>query len=325
MTMEFEEKLKTAKPVPSRKGLMEHVATHGVSLALICKDLANLNGVKTMRHLEGYVRKATHRFRCSFAELLLGHSQFNSSVVKTADYFVSFAYDTDLKSLVDALERFRQQKGLDDIYVWISILSINQHSQVKDGKETAVQFPTSWFKNAFEESMSSIKKVLFVLSPISKPIALQRLWCIYELYLAVSMGLSLDVCLSEEDERMFVDVLLQDTDSIMTHIQSINSKTALADPAQEAKLRERIEELPGNYTALDHKVKRKLAEWLARAAKAHIEAKRAEFQQDKARFILLLHIAGTLFFILGEFQESQALRSEALYASIGHFGNEHPE
>ena len=322
--MSFEEQLKTVTNVSARKDFTNYVPTYGVSLDFMLSHLADIKGVETMRQLEAYTRKVTGKYHSSLAELLLSHDKFKHAVVDTAEYFVSFAYDTKIETMMDALDRFRRKMAKKDIFVWISILTVNQHFQVKDGQAAAVVYPKTWFKNAFEKSISSIKHVLFILNPITKPIALQRLWCIYELYLAVSKGYKLDVCLSEEDENMFMEGLLRDTQSILSYIDAIDAKSAGADPSQERKLRERIEEIPGSYGTLDTEVRDRLREWFAHSAKSFIENKREMYESDKPAFIELLNMVGKLFLEMGRFDEAEAVRTEVLYEAVGHYGNEHP-
>lgn len=321
--MAFEDQLNAVNVFAARSDFTNYVPSHGISLEFISHHLANLDGVETMRDLEAYTRKVTERFHSSFAELLRNHDEFKSSVAGTADYFVSFAYDTKVDIFVDALNRFRRQKKVKDLFVWISILTVNQHFLVEEGHTAAVLYPKTWFKNAFEKSIASIRKVLFILSPISKPVALQRLWCIYELYLTVSKGYSLDVCLSELDELTFMQGLLEDTASVLKYIEAIDSRSAAADPSQERKLRDRIEDIPGSYGTLDTEVRDKLREWFAHSAKSVLDARREDDETDKPGLINLLNIVGKLFFEMGNYEESENLRTEALYESIGHYGNEH--
>ena len=321
--MSFEEQLKTVTNVSVRKDFTNYVPTHGVSLDFLLSHFADIRGVETMRQLEAYTRKVTERHHSSLAELLLSHDKFKHAVVDTAEYFVSFAYDTKVETMMDALDRFRRKMAKKDIFVWISILTVNQHFQVKDGQAAAVVYPKTWFKNAFEKSISSIKHVLFILNPITKPIALQRLWCIYELYLAVSKGYKLDICLSEEDENLFMEGLLQNTESILRYIDAIDAQSAGADPSQERKLRERIEEIPGSYRTLDTEVRDRLREWFAHSAKSFIEKRRESYQQNKSAYVRVLNMVGKLFLELGSFKEAHTVMIEALYEAVGHYGNEH--
>ena len=324
--MALAEQLKTVKPFAARTDFTDYVPRHGLSVNFILSYLAGIDGVDSMRDVEAFTIKVTERFHCSFTELLLQHEKFDKCVVDQAEYFVSFAYDTNLETLVDALDRFRKKKEKADVFVWISIFSVNQHFQAKEGKVAPIQYPKTWFKNAFETCIASIKNVLFILTPIRNPIALHRLWCIYELYLSVSIdGANLDVCLSEEDELTFVNGLLEDTNSILALINAIQAKNAKAHPAQEKKLRERIEDIPGQYGALDNAVRDRLREWFAYTARRFIEVNRVQYKQDMQKYFELLTAVGTLFHDQGHYDEAEALKSEALKESMGYYGTNHVE
>lgn len=324
--MAMDEMFKTVKPFSVRTDFTDFVPTDGVSVKFIVKHLTALTGVHTMRDLEGSVMQTTKRFSSSFTELLGNHEQFKESVVESADYFVSFAYDTKLETLVDGLERFRKKAEVDDIFVWISILSVNQHFGRKAGEVAPIVYPKSWFKNAFEKTISTIQNVLFILTPIKNPIALQRLWCIYELYLAEAIkGCTLDVCLSEEDEDTFIDGILQDTTSILQYFDAIDAEKAKASPDQETRLRKRIEEIPGSYATLNSNVRDRLRAWFAHASTSYLEEKKATLQKDQVRYISLLTVVGKLHGELGNYKKAAKIASEALEISLEYYGEEHKE
>lgn len=321
--MDFEEKLAAVEPFQPRTDFATYVPTHGVSLNLL-QSLGDTAQLNTMEDLETYVINLTARHHCSFAELLLQHPAYCGAVVPTAEYFVSFAYKTKFATFVDALENFRRKIEKEDITVWISILSVNQHFARGDGEAAPVQYPPSWFKNAFETSIGRINRVLFVLTPITDPLALKRLWCIYELYLAVrSKHCTLEICLSTEDQLRFVHGIMKDTNSILKYIQAIDSKSAGAHPDKEKNLRARIEEIPGKYYTLDNAVRNKLRNWFAYAAQAYIQARGKPTRDEMEGYIELLKVVSKLFIEMRNDKEAEPLCYQALERCLEFYGNEH--
>lgn len=326
--MNFEEKLKTVKPFAGRKDYADFVPTNGISLNFILENLAQVGGIHTMRDLEAYVVKLTAKNNCSFAELLLAHNKFKEAVTAQADFFISFAYDTSFETVLDALDRHRRKIEAEDISVWISILTVNQHFGKREGEHGTIDYPPNWFKQAFEVTISKIQRVLFVLTPIDQPIALERLWCIYELYLAVWLkGCTLDVCLAEEDEQRFMKGLLADTQSILKYINAIDAaKATSSDPVQEKKLRERIEKISGQYEVINSEVRDKLRSWFAHAANNFIEVNGKEYlSKDKHKYIKLIRMVGKMFYEAKKYKEATVLWAEDLKLTKEVYGELHEE
>ena len=330
----FEESLKLVTSVESRRDFATYVPRDGVSLNFLLKHLPDTKlhdsqndsstPVKTMYDLEAYVLELTAKWNCSFTELMKEHPEHKEWVVDTATYFVSFAYSTDVETILSALDRYRRKLRADDIFVWISILSINQHFGRQAGEKAAVAYPKSWFKQAFKECISAIKNVLFVMSPVFRPVALQRLWCIYELYLSVSnQTCSLDVILSAEDEQHLIDYLLMNSEVVLVYINRVNAEKATSsNPAQEEKLRSQIAEIPGGYGAIDDAVRDKFREWFAHAATGYIAERKEEYKKKPQKYIRLLRNVALMLTKAGKLAEALPLAKEDLEESRAFYGNE---
>lgn len=325
--MDFEESLKTVKPFESRRDFTNHVPRDGISLRFLLNHLSGVPSIKTMYNLEAYVLDVTRPQHCSFTELLANHATYQKCVVDTAEYFVSFAYSTAFEVILDALEKYRKKVEAEDIFVWISIFSINQHFGRTEGEEAAVVYPKGWFKNAFERCIPEIGNVLFVMHPLSDPVALKRLWCIYELYLTVLFSdCTLDVCLSTEDENLFINNLVKDSRSILEYINSVDAKSAeSSNPKQEEKLRNRIELIDGKYETINSQVRDKLRLWFVHAAHSYIDSNKEKYQEDKKNFVILLKVVGKLEIELGRFAEAEETLNLALYEASELHGTQHPE
>ena len=324
--MSFEESLKVIKHVEARRDFDSYVPLSGISLNFMLKHLLQTEGQRTMYDLESYVIEQTKRRQhCSFTEMLEHHPTYKSCVKTEADYFVSFAYATKFDTILSALDKFRRKVGAEDIFVWISLFTVNQHFARKEGEVAAVVYPRKWFKTAFRKTIPALKNVLFVMSPLKEPVALQRLWCIYELYLSIShRNCTLDVVLSEEDEQYFIDNLLEDSLSVLKYIDGVDSKSAKSsNPDQEQKLREQIEDsVSDGYNGIDDAVRERLREWFAQAATMYITDRKSQYQNDKANYIELLEMVSKMLDEAGRIEESFRLSTECLEECKAFYGED---
>ena len=338
MATAFEESLKLVKSVEPRKDFATFVPRDGISLNFLLKHLADAKlasnkAVKSSYDLEAYVLEHTVKWHCSFTEMLKSHPTHRAAVVDNADYFVSFAYSTEFETVLSALDKFRRKRNnrggrannRKDLFVWNSIFSVNQHFGRKgEAKLTApVVYPKGWFKDAFEKCIPSIGNVLFVMSPLAEPVALQRLWCIYELYLTISNDkCTLDVILSEDDEQYLIDNLLRSSQSILDYINSVNAEKATSsNPNQEDKLRQEIVKV--GYAQIDDAVRDRLRKWFAHAATQYIADKKAEYKKDRPKYIDLLGMVAKMLQESGRLEEAFPLESERLAECQAYYGNEH--
>ena len=209
----------------------------------------------SMEELERNVIEMTREDQCSFVELLASseEKEFRAAVKPKAHFFVSFAYRTKWADLLSALLNYQRQNGLADMYIWMSVFSVNQHE--------ANHFEKKWFREAFSKAIREIGHTLFIMSPWPESIALQRLWCIFELYITLSHeSCKLDVVLSEDDELELIDKLKQDKEaSCYTTVES--QKARASRPEDEKELRKYIMAL--SFEAVNSAISSRLDEWIS--------------------------------------------------------------
>ena len=343
MATAFEESLKLVKSVERRKDFETFVPRAGISLDFLLTHLADAKlenePVKSSYDLEAYVVEHTAKWHCSFTEMLKAHPTHHAAVVDNAEYFISFAYSTDFETILSALDKFRRKKnknknknnnrgGQKDIFVWNSIFSVNQHfGRNAEEKLTApVVYPKGWFKDAFENCIPSIGNVLFVMSPLAQPVALKRLWCIFELYLSVSNeNCTLDVILSEDDEQFLIDNLLENTERILDYIKNVDSEKAKSsNPKQEQKLRDQIAKIHGGYNAIDDAVRDRLRDWFVHAASGYIIANKDKYKANMPKYILLIRAVGKALCEAAKNELAEHLLVEDVQESSKFYGEEDP-
>ena len=90
--------------------------------------------------------------------------------------------------------------------------------------------------------IDSSKSLLLVMSSWQSPSVLKRLWCLYELILAVKFGATIAMVFTYDAEAELFDTLAADRDSVMT---ALTCNVALAETtvaADKAEIREHINE-----------------------------------------------------------------------------------
>ena len=124
-----------------------------------------------MAHLMGGLR-------CAYVSLL---DAGNASLVGEATVFVSHAWAMPFDALVAALrESEREQRAREPArtpYFWLDVLVNDQFA--------APARPSEWWQTEFRENVRRIGHTLVVLE-WERPLPLQRLWCIWEIFCAAS-------------------------------------------------------------------------------------------------------------------------------------------
>lgn len=329
---DFEEKLKLVKSVQSAKDFATRVPRHGVSLNFLQQHLsgAKLGGerVKTMYDLERYVLTLTERWGCTFAEMLKEVPGYAEAVADAPTYFITCAYSTDLEVVLSAIDRYTRKEGREDSFVWISFLSLNMHFGKTKGEQTAaVVCPESWFnKKDLKVCLEVAQNLLLVMSPLAKPVALQRLWCVYELWLALSTEhCTVHVILSEEDEQYLMNHLLEDSSVVLRYIESVDVKTAKSSsPYQKEKLRREIESIAGYY-ATNYAMRKVLRKWFVNTATTYIGVMKETYKQNMPMYIKLLRTVAELFHGLGHRGKAEDMAEEVLSESREYYKKDDPE
>ncbi|KAH9181809.1 hypothetical protein AeNC1_016216, partial [Aphanomyces euteiches] len=118
---------------------------------------------------------------------------------KPATWFVSHAWSYFYLDVVDALDDFFQENGLDDaVAVWFCTFCNNQHEildQVYDFKH--------WF-GIFQSSPRSVGNVVMVMCPWHDPTTLRRTWCVFEVYASVVENARFEIAMGRSQKASFL-------------------------------------------------------------------------------------------------------------------------
>lgn len=311
-----------------------YLPLEGLSLNFMLDHLGPLN-LLDGDAVEDFVYDLTKPQSCSFVELLGSYKPYATSVKAKAQYFVSFAYTASFGELLTALKRFKEKAGEDDIYVWMSVFAINI-----DFNRGPVQLATTqWFEETFTKLVPVIGKTLFTLSPWTQPIALDRLWCVTELYLTVKNNCELHIILSERDEESFASELLRNVQGLVTYISNVKVENAEVGRLQDQDLtlhqkmnientREKLmnyfRTIPGGHDAVNDQIRQQLRLWFAQTSDRTLQQNRRVYETEPEAFCELLNAVGLLYQEQGMLETAETHLNELLQLARTRLGSKHP-
>lgn len=159
----------------------------GVSLQVL-QDLAALPEIgddfTTADVCFKYIVPQTTSKSCSYVDLLLTKGPDSQALVGPANAFVSHAWFYNFKdTIANLVTNFNRtvpdKKDHKDIFLWMDIVSVNQHNGGAHGGEEDY-----WFV-AFSNAIASMDRVFFVFDSWSDPYPLRRVWCLWEIMTAI--------------------------------------------------------------------------------------------------------------------------------------------
>jgi len=146
------------------------------------------------------------RVGCSYADAL------DPCHTGKADVLLSWCWSYKAKRVVDALLRWCESTGRDPstTFVWQCALCCNQF-RVEEKKTRGESESYDVLRERFEHQVRSTLHVVALLDPWDDPLFIKRVWCIFELYMALCLdGCQLDVILPRLEEIRFEKCLRSD-------------------------------------------------------------------------------------------------------------------
>ncbi|CAK4128559.1 unnamed protein product [Aphanomyces euteiches] len=184
---------------------------------------------------------------------------------KPSTWFVSHAWSYLYLDVVDALDDFFQENGLDDsVAVWFCTFCNNQHVI-----ESQIHAFEHWF-GIFRSSLRAIGNVVMVMSPWNDPTTLKRTWCVFEVYASIVENARFEIAMGRSQKESF----LQDIRAItvfykmLSTIHSEKSETTV--PSDRDNIFTLIRDEVG-FTKLDRMVFEAIEKWTLRTIDKEIE------------------------------------------------------
>ncbi|EQC42281.1 hypothetical protein SDRG_00020 [Saprolegnia diclina VS20] len=203
----------------------------------------------------------------------------DADYVQPATWYISHAWLYTFTETLSSLELFFAAKGIQDPVVWFCVFNNNQH-EAKD-------YPFSWWQSTFKDSLAAIGNVVMIMHPWKNPITLTRSWCVFEVYVAISVGASFDVALAPtQADSFFLDMANDDIDAFYEMLGSINSKNARATVATDKTNIDAVIAAEVGFPTLDRMVFAVLENWMQSALRARIDKSQGSLDVAKYNYAL---------------------------------------
>jgi tetratricopeptide (TPR) repeat protein len=291
----------------------------GISLKYIDELISSkyksyeLSPVATMTDLvRDVIKPATKDKQESYLQKLAREQP--SKVKSTADHFVSYVWSYYLDELLAALKYTLLDKTQDDdVYIWLDAFCVNQHM-----KSTATP---QQLQQTFGESLKVIGSVVMVLVNWRQPEYAQRIWCVFESYMAKKNNTRIILAMSKKEEQSLVEAMAgnQIFDTFLISLfGTIDVESAKAkEPADQQAILQLIREFgvaDVNSVILDN-----LKQWLVQGGE--IALKSVDKNSDPAGCIYTARCF--LHRTLGEFDIALEYAEKVLPIGIKLYGPQH--
>ena len=230
--------------------------------------------------------------------------------VGKATVFVSWYLNTPIATLLDALARFLEEKGLrdEDTFFWVCDYVIRQ-TDVK--AELAL----------LGACVSAIGHTVLLMEPWNDPQPLKRAYCIKEVYYTQASGATFDMVMSTKQQAAFETALVTDFGSIQASMAKVD--------VRDAKCRN-LEETEGILGELDSMVgfgecNKLVIGLLNENLAAHGRAALALLPAAERGTSTLIDNLGRLLKKMGQMKEARTLLEQAMHAKVEVLGNRHPK
>ena len=178
--------------------------------------------------------------------------------VGDATVFASHAWTFVFAELIESLRFFENQQiaaGQAPSYFWLDIFVVDENA--------AHTYPSEWWQTSFTQAVGSIGHTALVLTPWRSPVPLRRAWCLWEIFSTLSKKARLSVCMSESEMQSFHGALVEEFDSVLTSLCTIDAETAEAGSKKDLDMIfAAVRTLEGGFQTLNATVMEQMREWL---------------------------------------------------------------
>jgi len=211
--------------------------------------------------VDALVKPVTARRKCSFATYLHWVPETRNFVGR-CNTFLSHPWSANFQDTVAALEEYEKTlpSNSPPKYYFVDYLAVNQHSPLED-------------LNQLKDIVELCDSLTLMAQPWNNPVALTRLWCIFEIAHAVSGKTDIEIILCPEDREKFQDKIRENINDVWGLVgeffKNINSRKATATkPKDIEKIQQIVENKLGGFKKVDTDVADGLRNWFIRSAKA---------------------------------------------------------
>lgn len=155
-------------------------------------------------------------------------------------------------------------KQLEEVHLWMCFFVNNQHrilnqsSKVRDGSDN--------LEDVFEANLLRIGSVVTLLDSWKDPCYLQRIWCIFEHFTAIKLGVEVSMVLPPASAGSFIDEIEKGRQGILLdeqHLSQVDSKSAkVTMESDEVKVKGLIEDDVG-FDVVNKCIIASITKWMA--------------------------------------------------------------
>jgi hypothetical protein len=184
---------------------MHHLANYlppsqiGVSLSFLQSFVARRPHVARLRTeevVDAVIKPETMKRRCAYVDMLRGTS--SGGEIGPSTIFVSHAWKYPWEVLVQTISGWeKEHMSRKDSFYWIDIICKNQHDVAASSSEAIdaefrVSISSAWGEHVMQPQL------LFVVHPWPDPIAIKRIWCLFEIMYGMLCKASLNLAFSTQ-------------------------------------------------------------------------------------------------------------------------------
>ena len=175
--------------------------------------------------------------------------------VGPSTFMLSYCWHYTIGDIVKTLIEYCASQKLNPkrTYIWICCLCNNQH-RIAEMNKSGILVPFEEFSSIFYSRVTTIRRILAMMTPWEEPFYLKRVWCIFELYTAITNEqCKVTVVMPPAEKDRLVDSLRLD-DGLQTLFTSFSQTNVENAQASSTDDKEKILTLIQNdsgYNALN--------------------------------------------------------------------------
>eukprot|EP00451_Oxyrrhis_marina_P025434 CAMPEP_0204337370 /NCGR_PEP_ID=MMETSP0469-20131031/20250_1 /ASSEMBLY_ACC=CAM_ASM_000384 /TAXON_ID=2969 /ORGANISM="Oxyrrhis marina" /LENGTH=610 /DNA_ID=CAMNT_0051321389 /DNA_START=8 /DNA_END=1840 /DNA_ORIENTATION=- len=215
-----------------------------------------------------------------------------------AVFMLSYTWGYTVGDIVDCLLIFCTANKLDPkrTYVWICCLCVNQH-RVVEAREKGEKISFEQFSATFGSRVSTIGRILAIMSPFQDPLYVTRVWCDFEIFTAVQKECEVHVLMPPEQEEALAAALAGDSsqiDSLWRVLSRVAVEKAQASVQEDLDNILKLVQAEVGFAKLNNEVARFLRSWIVDTLERHVKNSDAALPGLCAKVGLFMRMTGQL-------------------------------
>lgn len=195
-------------------------------------------------------------------------------------HYLSWTYDSHVVQFVSGITLWFENSGAakfqdDEVFIWCCMFCNNQYRIIR---QPATSEMRDYLLEAFNERLEYVRdnpraSMIVLLETWKDPVYIKRIWCLWEIFMAKHLGVTMEFALAKDEVQHFRSALHAGYAQIPQAVESIDVTLAEAyDPEDRRAILEQIERSIG-CAAVNDVIKTFLIGWFADEFKKLLEGK----------------------------------------------------